>query len=56
MWYVKEDISEVLGALGNSTFTDEHRAFLDKADVMERKNLSSEERAQITKKMVCTPQ
>lgn len=55
MWYVKEDISEVLGALGNTTFTDEHRAFLDKADVMEKKLLSPEERARITNDMVCKP-
>lgn len=53
MWYVTEEASEVLGSMGNTTFTQSHREFLDIATRYEEQRMRLEDRLQRTVASTC---
>jgi hypothetical protein len=53
MWFVNDDASVLLGALGNATIEESHRQFLDRATNMEKQQIFWQVRATTTAELVC---
>ena len=53
MWFVTEEASEVLGSMGNTTFTASHREFLDVAMRYEKQGMKLEDRLERTVANMC---